>query len=494
MNALAFANGSTDEKKIAQSEKETQDLLLAVDEQIEGLKKIFTTGDEAEHVEKIYAQLQEYKKLVTSVKSTASFDINSAIVMKILRNDTYHKILKSVGEFDELGKNNLNEIYLESKKNAEHSKSVFLMMIIICLVASTLVTVFLCRAIEKSMESVVKATVTLSKGDNSVNIPYTDAGDEIGDIARALEIFKDNALEIERMRANNEETRIKTEEEKRTMMNQLADKLNEEVSQSVHLVAAAAAKLQSNANEFSAVAEQTMSQADNVSSSTNIASQNIQTVASATEELSASIGEISRQVTESAKVARDAVNEVENTNHSVEGLSSAVDKIGSVVQLIQDIAEQTNLLALNATIEAARAGDAGKGFAVVASEVKSLANQTARATEDISRQISEVQKETSTSVNAIAGIGKIINHINEITTSIASAVEEQTSATREISRSVQEASSGMQEVSNSIKGVNEAAIDTGKSSEEILQESKSISKLATQLKGSVDGFITSVRS
>jgi methyl-accepting chemotaxis protein len=220
----------------------------------------------------------------------------------------------------------------------------------------------------------------------------------------------------------------------------------------------------------------------------------VETVASATEELTASIGEIGQQVAKSSTIAGDAADQAEKSNVQVEGLVAAAQKIGDVVGLIQDIAEQTNLLALNATIEAARAGDAGKGFAVVASEVKSLANQTAKATDEIRGQITTMQGATSDSVAAIRGIGKIIKEINEIATAIASAVEEQSSATQEISRNVQQASAGTQEVSANIDGVAQAAGETGRSTNEMLSASGELAQQATALTGEVERFLQRVRA
>jgi len=220
----------------------------------------------------------------------------------------------------------------------------------------------------------------------------------------------------------------------------------------------------------------------------------VQTVAAATEELSSSVNEISRQVSESSRIANVAVDEANKTNITVAGLSDAAQKIGEVVGLINNIASQTNLLALNATIEAARAGEAGKGFAVVASEVKNLANQTAKATEDIQGQVGQMQSVTGTAVDAIKGITGTIQRMSEITTTIASAVEEQGAATREIARNVQQASTGTREVSSNIGGVTQAAGETGHMAGSVLGATKELSRQTDRLRQEVDAFVRRVRT
>lgn len=224
------------------------------------------------------------------------------------------------------------------------------------------------------------------------------------------------------------------------------------------------------------------------------ASVNVQTVAAAAEELSCSIEEINRQVGESSKIASDAVSKADANIATIKGLEEASNRIGEVVGLISDIAEQTNLLALNATIEAARAGEAGKGFAVVASEVKNLANQTAKATEEISGQVDEMQSVTKTAVVAIEAIGKTIESMNEISVSISTAIDEQGTATQEISRNVQEASAGTAEVTSNMQGVSEASTQTGNSSQQVLEASEGLARQANDMRKSVEEFIQGIRA
>jgi methyl-accepting chemotaxis protein len=259
----------------------------------------------------------------------------------------------------------------------------------------------------------------------------------------------------------------------------------------VGIVASAASEMEASAQSMSATAEETNRQSTAVAAASEQAATNVQTVASAAEELSASIREIQQQMTNSARIAQQAVEQVDRTDTTVTGLVQAADKIGEVVNLISDIASQTNLLALNATIEAARAGEAGKGFAVVASEVKNLANQTAKATEEIGQQIAAMQTATGESVQAIRGIGETIKQISEVTTTVASAVEEQGAATQEISRNVQQAAAGTQEVSSNITGVSQAATQTGTAAGQVLNAARELAQQGQQLNTEIDGFLRS---
>jgi methyl-accepting chemotaxis protein len=299
--------------------------------------------------------------------------------------------------------------------------------------------------------------------------------------------------EAERIGTIQRQTQERAEEEKRRAMTQLADGFEAGVKGVVSAVSAAARQLQGTAQHMSANADQTNQQCTTVSAAADQASANVQTVASATEELSSSIAEISRQVSDSTRFATAAVEEANRTNATVAGLQEAAQKIGEVVQLINSIASQTNLLALNATIEAARAGEAGKGFAVVASEVKNLANQTAKATEDIQSQVGQMQGVTGATVDAIKNITGTISRMSEISTTIAAAVEEQGAATREIARNVQEASKGTQEVSSNISGVARAAHETGVGATDTLAAVKALNQNAASLGHEVDRFIATIR-
>ena len=275
---------------------------------------------------------------------------------------------------------------------------------------------------------------------------------------------------------------------------QLADNFEANVKGVVEMVSSGSTEMQGAAQSMSSTAEETSRQATAVAAAAEQASANVQTVASAAEELSQSVEEVGRQVEQSNKVAENAVQEAKRTNEKVQGLAEAAQKIGDVVNLINDIASQTNLLALNATIEAARAGEAGKGFAVVASEVKSLAGQTAKATEEIAAQVGAIQSATTEAVSAIQGIGNTIGEISKIATVIASAVEEQSAATKEIATNVNQAAVGTQEVSNNISGVTQAAGETGEAANQVLASAGELSQQAEILRKQVDDFLVEVRA
>jgi len=334
----------------------------------------------------------------------------------------------------------------------------------------------------------------LAEGRLDAKIPAGRGTDEIGRMARAVEVFKDNAIDKARLEEEQAESQQRAAEDKRQGMLEMADRFERSVKEVVDGVSSAAVEMQATAQQMSATAEETSRQSAGVASASDQATANVQTVAATTEELSASISEIGRQIMQSAKIAQNAVTEVETTNETVQGLAEAASKIGDVVKLINDIAGQTNLLALNATIEAARAGEAGKGFAVVAQEVKNLANQTAKATEEISQQITAVQDETGSAVDAIEKIRSIIGEVNEIATTISSAVEEQGASTQEIARSVQQAAQGTQGVNDSIESVNRAADETGSAAGQMLNASEEMARQAEGLRGEIERFLGEVRA
>jgi methyl-accepting chemotaxis protein len=331
----------------------------------------------------------------------------------------------------------------------------------------------------------------LAAGDTEVEAEGADRKDEVGLISRTLEIFK-KGLIAQREAQEKERADIATREKRAKQMMELIATFNTDVTQRLSVVGTSVDGLNESASTMSTTAEETARQANAVAAAAEEASTNVQTVASATEELTSSIREISAQVSSSSEIARRAVDQSTQTNAKVKGLAEAAQRIGAVVKLISDIASQTNLLALNATIEAARAGDAGKGFAVVASEVKSLANQTAKATEEISQQISEIQTETGASVEAIESIGGTIREIDQITAAIAAAIEEQAAATQEISRNVQQASAGTQEVSSNIVGVHQAADQSGRVAGNVRSSADTLSTEARALRARIDGFLGDV--
>jgi methyl-accepting chemotaxis protein len=350
------------------------------------------------------------------------------------------------------------------------------------------------RNIAVSLISLKAKMERLAQGDLSVELGETARGDEVGDMARAVRVFKDNAQSMQRLETERAEMKERAEAEKRQGLADLAASFEERVRSIVDAVSKAASEMLATARSLSSSAEGTRQQALAVASGATQATTNVQTVAAAAEELSSSIAEIGRQVVQAANTAKLAADQGQKTNASVASLAEAAQRIGEVVSLINDIASQTNLLALNATIEAARAGEAGKGFAVVASEVKSLATQTAKATDDIRAQIVSIQGETHNAVAAIRSISETILAVNEISSSIASAVEEQTAATQEITRNVQQAAGGTRDVSKNITGVSEAVDKAGNAAAAVTHAADGLAAQAGALRHEVDQFLARLRA
>ena len=349
------------------------------------------------------------------------------------------------------------------------------------------------RSIVPPILKMVSAMGRLAGGDHSVEVPAIGNKDEIGLMARAVVIFKENMIKAKELAAKEAEA-INARMARATRVTELTATFDTNMSTVLRSVAAASTELQATASSMTATAEETSSQATAVAAATEEASTNVQTVASASEELASSVNEISRQMAQSATIAHKAVTEADRANATIQGLLKDAVSIGDVVKLISEIAAQTNLLALNATIEAARAGEAGKGFAVVASEVKSLAEQTAKATGQIGAQVTSIQASTSDAVDAIKGISATINQINEIAAAIASAVEEQGSATQEIARNVQQAALGTGEIASNVTGVRQAAGDTGAAAHEVLQASGELSKQSETMRGHVEAFLKDIKA
>ncbi len=347
--------------------------------------------------------------------------------------------------------------------------------------------------ISRPIVAMTGAMRRLADGDLAVEVPARGQADEIGQMAATVQVFKDNAVEMRRLQAEQDAQKDRAAAERHQTMNALADSFESTVMGIVEAVTTQSTDLETSAQTLSSVASQTEQQAATVAAASEEASVNVQTVASATNQLSASVQEISRRVAESAAIATEAVRESDHVNAIVSGLADAVQKIGEVVKLITDIASQTNLLALNATIEAARAGEMGKGFAVVAGEVKNLATQTARATEDIGAQIGAVRGATDDAVGAIRTISSTIGRVNQISAAISAAIEEQGAATQEIARNVQEAAAGVGEVSVNIASVTQASSETGNASSQVLVAARHLSELAERLRHDVGAFIATVR-
>ncbi|WP_426412295.1 methyl-accepting chemotaxis protein [Bradyrhizobium ganzhouense] len=388
-----------------------------------------------------------------------------------------------------------DERYRAAQARAAQLREILRWTISIVTLAACLIAVFFGQRIASTIARMTRAMQNLAAGDFSVVLPGLGRADEVGDMAQAVETFKIRTREKAEQEAQAKlQQELVAREARKADMTRLADEFENAVGQMIETVTTASTELETAATSLTTTAERSQQLTKAVALASENASTNVQSVASATEQMSSSVLEISRQVQDSARIAGEAVQQAENTNRQVSELLNAASRIGEVVQLINSIARQTNLLALNATIEAARAGNAGRGFAVVASEVKALAEQTAQATEEISRQVSGIQGATKESALAINAIGDTIGRMSEIASTIAAAVEQQGAATQEIARNVQHTAQGTQQVSSSIVDVQRGASETRTASAQVLSAAQSLSGGSNQLKLDVGAFLETIRA
>ncbi len=456
---------------------------------------------QVERLGKVEAILREWQEEVTEPAIAMRRDVGYQKTMNDIaslvgeaRGKTYFDAFRQL-----MADFSAEEAQLMSQRKAanESAASFVYVMISVCVVLAFAmgggIAWLLGKNIANPIVSMTQAMKNLAQGDKSVEIVGTDRLDEIGQMAAAVQVFKDNMIKNEELQAaaaREQEDRNRRAEK----LDALTKRFDESSAEILQVVSAAAGQLQGTATNLSSSAEQSGSQAASVASAATQAAANVQTVASATEELTGSIDEISQQVIRSSDLANATVEEAEASRTLVQKLVDNASRIGDVVNLITDIAEQTNLLALNATIEAARAGEAGKGFAVVASEVKSLANQTGKATDEIRTQIESVQADTGTTAKAIDEIVTRIKEMSEISSTVAAAVEEQNAATQEIARNATEAASGTQEVTSHIGGVSQAAHNTNASSTDVLNAADNLKAKSEELGQMVEGFLADVRA
>jgi methyl-accepting chemotaxis protein len=445
---------------------------------IQALKEISALLNEyRQSLAKLIENSKRIDELTTEMTESAA-DINKASIA--MKSD----LLADQKRFEE-----------ESRATVGETEQLILMLAAGGLLLGVVWAFLLGAGISRPMTAMCSAMRELAAGKFDVVLPGLGRRDELGEMASAVEEFKVQAVaKAEREAATQEAQSKASSATRRAELIRFADEFESAVGSIVSNVSASAVQLETAASTLTRTAETTQSLSSQVAGASEEASSNMQSVATATEELSASVNEIGRRVKESSKIADAAVHQAEQTDARIGKLSRAAQEIGDVVKLITAIAEQTNLLALNATIEAARAGEAGRGFAVVASEVKSLASQTAKATDEISNHISGMQDATQESVAAIKEIGGTIGQISDIASTIASAVEQQSSATQEIARSVQNVAQGTQEAAASVMQVNRGATETGSASEEVLNSARSLSTESTRLRGELDRFMANIRA
>jgi methyl-accepting chemotaxis protein len=404
------------------------------------------------------------------------------------------RIAKSIESYEVSIQEQQSRIGTEAAAHIHQSVIIGIVVAGVSLVFGALMAWIIGTGISGPIQRMTAAMKEIAEGNKTIDVPSLDQKDEIGAMAGAVQVFKENALEVDRLNEEQAERDRKAEEEKRQAMMALADDFEASVKQVVTSVSTGASDITAAAQQLTAAAENAVQKSTAVADASTEASGNVQTVAAASEEMSSSIQEIARQVSDSTRSTGEAKEEVEQTDAVVRDLADAAQKIGEVVTLISDIAEQTNLLALNATIEAARAGESGKGFAVVASEVKNLAQQTAKATGEIAQQIDGVQSTTDTAVQAIGRIKDTIMKVDEIAGSISAAVEEQTAAVAEISNSTQHAARGTQQVNDNIGEVQRTSEETGAAARRALDTATDLSGQSEDLRQKVEQFLSRVRA
>ena len=496
------------EKHYSASVKKFRKFAHKVDEEIKLGEKLAEHALEVAHTE---AERKEFGHVLNALKAIevehAVFDEHAEDVFRLIGDG---EILKGVklgekidAEAEKLDRelttllHELEEFAGNAAKTAEaHEKEALKVLIAVSVIVAVLMVVLgwliVLFSLTRPVDAMLRSMARLAENDLDVEVEGIGKADEIGAMAEALQVFKENMIRNRELEAG----RLKTQEEQQRRALKIEERtraFDKLISQTLTTVTTAAGQMESSSQSMSETAEETNVQSNTVAATAEEASANVQTVAAATEELNASIAEIAGQVNQSRQAASSAVAEVGKASENVRGLARAAQNIGEVLTLISDIAEQTNLLALNATIEAARAGEAGKGFAVVASEVKSLAEQTAKATSEISAQVGNIQSSTEDSVEAVNRIGTVIEQISERSTAVATAVEEQTCATQEIARSVAEVSKGATEVTSNISEVSKAAGATGAVATEVLQASQNLKSQADDLRIEVDTFLEDLR-
>ncbi len=473
----------------------------AVDRAYAGFKKVesalsfaqMISASDAGYVEAIdavVANFPKYEKAFTDL--AAVIEKRNKINADILYANS-KAISEKLGAVKQSTNNDAQKLLAETDRASGASEVRNIIVAGVTLLFGVAIAWFIGRGITGPVLALTNVMGRLADGDWTTQIAGAERKDEMGRMARAVLIFKENGIAAERLQA---EQRIEQErKENRARQIEIDIGMFEQtVAGLLEMLASAATELQATAQSMTSIADEGQRQSGTAAVASKEASVNVQTAAAAGEELSSSIVEISRQVTDSARISSAASDHAQKTNDQIKGLAEAASRIGEVINLINDIASQTNLLALNATIEAARAGEAGKGFAVVASEVKNLATQTARATDDIRTKIAEMQSATDQSVDAIQTITVTIAQISEINTAVASAVEEQGAATLEIARNVQEAATGTQEVSSSITNVTQVVTEAGAAANQVLTAAGELSRQSEHLRNEVDGFLEKMRA
>lgn len=450
--------------------------------------------------EDIHNQFGKIKESVANYADTSrklaaeAHDYEKAVTMLPKFNEVFGVLEEDQGKASELILAWAEEIKNESRVFNTWTSQLKLGLSVGNILLALLVPVFAVYSIFRPQTQMMGAMNRIAKGDTAAAIPHTGRSDEMGDMARTVQIFKENAQRVIQLAEEQKKQEQLAIAEKRKEMENLASQFEVSVKSVVDMVASAATEMDATAQSVTHIADKNKTKLKALTTQIEGTTRNVQTVSSTTAELSSAINEINQQVTRATSITQGAVEEAHKADGTVQGLTEAAQKIGEVIEMINSIAAQINLLALNATIEAARAGEAGKGFAVVASEVKSLAGQTTKATEEITQYINAIRSATGDTVGVIKSIGSKIREINDISTTIASAVEEQGAATREISNNVQQAAGSTEEVSRNAADVSASSNETGAAATQMTAATNELSRQSETLRSAVDQFLRGIRS
>ena len=491
---VILSNANASPKAVDEEMKALSGQLEKLKGQSEALKGATAeTDEEAKYFERFGSDAATYLAKVGSFLDLLKMGVDPLDFLQEVQS-AYTRLHATSRDYLTYKRKVSTDAYTQVNASVDNTTQAFMLVAGGALLVTVGVALFIGLNIARPIVRLTDVMERLARGNLEADIPAADRGDEIGQMARTVQVFKENAMRVQELSREQEAMRIRNDQERRQAMSALANDLEASVKSMMGELVRSATSVRNEASSMLDNAKQTSHHSDSVAHSVQEATSEVESVAAGAEQLRASIDEITRSISQSAQLARGAVEEAGRTDSIVQGLSEASRKIEEVVGLIQSIAGQTNLLALNATIEAARAGEAGKGFAVVAQEVKSLANQTAKATEEIGSQIAGIQEISRQAAGAIAEIGRVIAEINHISTTIAAAVEEQGAATKEISRNVQQAARGTQQVSGNIAGVSEAAASTGGASREVLTAADGLNREAADLRGFVSRFLADMRA